>query len=149
MKLLPPLMVTVFCCVAISCGHKDDSAKPSAQIIGKWNANKIYLTSYRGDQLIERDTTFVTTPDYYTIEFKPGNTVAINTSIQGSEDHQSAYYKIQGDQILLGGTADDPDKETFDYVLKEHSLELSVTENDTLNNQVLTMEEHIFFEKAP
>lgn len=141
------LFAALVTCALFSCGHKDDNAKPTQEIIGGWDGTQLVSIEYQGSQLIGSDTALIVSPDYLTLEFKTGNSFAINSSINGSENHQSGYYQLQGNMILLGGTVSDPNKETYTYQLNGKSLVLHYTSNDTVNNVIYRDEEQIWLQK--
>lgn len=133
--------------LAVASCHKDNDTQPSGKLTGKWSADSIVLLGYAGDQLVESDTEHIQPPDYLDLEFKSGNSFTINSSSQGSEEHQSGYYEIQGNTVLLGGTAEDPDKETYSYQLNGSKLTLHATYTDTVSNQPLREEDYLYFHK--
>lgn len=145
-NLLFVLLSIAFCSLMLSC-HKDDKAKPSEKIAGKWNGTKVQGLSYQDDKLVDSGTTYLTSPDYFKLEFKSGNAIAMDYSVQGDEGHVSGYYAIVGNTLKLGGTADDPDLETYTFNLGGNSLELISIDTYTENNHSYKDEERIFFQR--
>lgn len=136
MKSLAPFLAIIMASlIFVSCGKKNDTSS-SNEIIGKWTSIAQYEKYYVSGQLVYSDTIAITPPDYANIEFKTGNIFVSNSSIEGEEDHQTGYYKLQGNQVSVGETEADPDKEIYIYKLTGNNLTLSTSLSDTTNSVI-------------
>lgn len=147
MKNLLVLAVALSGILLSSCGHKDDKAKPKDQIIGTWNGTKLEVFLYQGDNLVNQQSSTISDPDYFIVEFKSGKVVTISQSVQGEEDHETGYYIIQGNRLTVGETENDPDADIYTYSIHGNALEIISTDTYTEDNQTYTYEEHNYFQK--
>lgn len=146
MKKLPLLLLIFMTTSAfISCGHKDDNAKPSVRIIGKWNGAKMIELEYQNNKLMDADTTFLATPDYFTLEFKKDNTMKMDYSVHGTSKHTTGFYQIDNHSLLIRRHQYDLEFDTYIFKLDKKSLELTHINNYMQNNQTIKEEEHIFY----
>lgn len=141
------LLLTLLSCGIISCSHKDDHAKPSTQIIGKWNGDHLIEILSHDDQQVEADTVVITPPNSLVLEFKSDLTFSLDILSQGNSLQQSGVYSISGNKLFLGGQVAPTDDETFVVTIKGTSMELVGHSTETDNNIDYDVEEHIFLSK--
>lgn len=137
--LLPALWLATGC-------HKDKDTHPASQdkLKGSWSATMIVETTYEGDNVLERDTTVVPSPDWYVFTFDGKNSLLVTTPDTGTEP-ETAYYEIQGDQIVVKSSQDASLSANYNYTLAGDKLELTVRQDIIYNGVERKLETHAFF----
>lgn len=127
-----------------ACGKKD---KESNALVGNWKGDKSIETEYINGQFSGSDTTVLTSPDYFNLTFKSNNNFELDSKIHGDTEHESGYYSISGNQLSLGATEADPDKDVYTFQLNGNSLIMNSTDTTVNNNIIYNVESIIYLTK--
>ena len=130
--------------IAFSACGKKDKENPSNSIIGNWKGEKQIDKDFINGQLNSSDTTLITPPNYFNLSFKANNNFEADSEIDGDSEHQSGYYSVSGNQITLGASAADPDKENYTFTISGNSLVLFINDSETNNGVTYKYETTIY-----
>lgn len=133
MKYLKLSLVIAVITILFSACKKD---KAESSLIGTWNAKMIVESAQVNGAAVYADTLKISGDQYMRLTFMADNKAKMETNIGGSNS-ENGYYSVSGNKVTLGETADDPEKQTYDYQLSGSSLILSYEETEVENGTTM------------
>lgn len=127
MKYLKLSLVIAIAAISFSACKKD---KDKTSIIGTWNATMMVSSAEMNGVPMYADTMTISGDNYMRITFMADNKTKAESNM-GEVTNETGYYSISGSQLVLGDSADDPEKETFNFQLSGSKLTLSKEQTET------------------
>lgn len=110
-----------------SC-KKEDTKTPENALLGKWSGEKIITSISVNGTILESDTSLVKAPDYFRVEFKKNNQCFVSNSFEDEVESEHLFYKVEGDNLILGEDAQYSDPESYSFKIDGKKLILKDTE---------------------
>lgn len=107
-----------------SCKKEDTKKTPGYELLGKWKGEKSIHTVTKNGTVIESETTIVTSPDFFTIEFKKGNRCQMMSSFEDELESENLFYKLDGNKIILGEDEQYLEGEIYSFEINGQNLVL-------------------------
>ncbi|MEO6682477.1 MAG: hypothetical protein ABIN48_06590 [Ginsengibacter sp.] len=130
-----------------SCKKNKNDENPETGILGKWNAEKFISVFSENGTVLQRDTTHYISPDYMTVEFKKDNVFILTDFSDGDLETEQLYYKVEGNQLVLKESAQDPEDETYTITITGKKLHLNRSDIQKSGNDTYKWEYNFYLNK--
>lgn len=122
LKMMGLIVLLIVMTIACSKSDTQNSDSNARAIIGDWVAQKITIVSFEDGKLEDSVTLDIKSPQYAKFSFKANHTVVTKSNIEVFTNNDTSYYEISGNKLIVGTSANDPEKETNEFKLEQNSL---------------------------